>query len=139
MFATGQIVHLFLTRFVKVWSSKRKEITELSTGRKTWYRNENDETWSSCANYTHIPSVLFTNGSFPSALLSDYAVRSQCGIWSCFIKLHFFVSLSDLFRCKNILKWIVSPMEETENFISQIQQIFSETLGIKVNNIIHIE
>lgn len=35
----------------------------------------------------------------------------------CFIKLHFFVSLSDFFRCENILKWIVSLTKEMENFI----------------------
>lgn len=78
MFATRHVVRLFLARFVKVWPSKRKEITELSTGRKTWYRNESDETRSSCASYTYIPSVLFTNGSSPSALLSGSTIRSQC-------------------------------------------------------------
>lgn len=86
-----------------------------------------------CEHYTYIPSILFTNSSSPFALLSPLFVHSA--IWPCFIKLHFFVSLSDLFQCENILKWIVSPTEEMENFIwTNFQR---NTRRIKLNNIIH--
>lgn len=79
----------------------------------------------------YLRTVLLRPPFYPTPLF----VRSA--IWPCFIKLHFFVSLSDLFRCENILKWIVSPTKEWKILF---EQIFSEILNrIKLDNITRIK
>jgi len=68
--------------------------------------------------YIHIytPFLLFTNSSSFSTLISDSTVRSQRYL-ALFYQVTFLCFLFDLFRCKNILKWIVSLTKEIENFI----------------------
>lgn len=112
MLTAKQVVHPFLCAVLQELRQSSKKSQDRSRGRRLWFRNKSDERDDQTIENIYIYKLSYIySRSFSSILLS------ACGLfaalfWLCLIKLHFFVSLSEIFQCENILKRVVRKMDD---------------------------